>query len=263
MGIQGGVARLAGSPLVQLDQVSKTYPNGIKALRDVSLEIQPGEFVFIVGPTGVGKTTLLKMVYREEVPTRGAVRIDGRDVTRLRPRDVPYLRRCVGVVFQDFRLLPRKTVWENVAFALEVTGAVPPHADGRVMELLDTVGMARRADARPGELSAGEQQRVSIARALVHRPRLLLADEPTGNLDPGTSRDIMQLLLRINGDGTTVVVTTHDQTIVNRLRRRVIAIADGIVVRDDAQGTYAGRARRPARDAAAAEPAATHGPGIV
>jgi cell division transport system ATP-binding protein len=239
MGIQAGVS-VTGSAMVQFAEVSKTYPNGIQALRDVSLEIAPGEFVFIVGPTGVGKTTLLRMIYREEAPTRGRVYVDGRDVTRMRARDIPYLRRRVGVVFQDFRLLPRKTAWENVAFALEVTGTVPPNADGQVLELLERVGMAPRADALPGELSAGEQQRVSIARALVHRPRLLLADEPTGNLDPDTSWEIVQLLSGINGDGTTVVVTTHDQTIVNRLRRRVVAMARGAVARDEPEGVYAG-----------------------
>lgn len=242
MGIHGGVT-LPHCAMVQFAEVCKTYANSIEALRNVSLEISHGEFVFIVGPTGVGKTTLLKMIYREELPTRGAIRVEGRDVTRMRPREIPYLRRRVGVVFQDFRLLPRKTAWENVAFALEVTGTIPPHADGRVTELLERVGIAPRADALPGQLSAGEQQRVSIARALVHRPRILLADEPTGNLDPDTSWEIMQLLLRINADGTTVVVTTHDQTIVNRLRRRVIAIADGAVVRDEREGAYAGAGR--------------------
>jgi cell division transport system ATP-binding protein len=219
--------------------VSKTYANGIRALVDVSLEIAAGEFVFIVGPTGVGKSTLLKLVYREEAPTSGTVQVGGVDVTRLRGRDVPLLRRRVGVVFQDFRLLPRKTVWENVAFALEVTGALPPRADERVAEVLETVGLGPRADARPGELSAGEQQRVSIARALVHRPALLLADEPTGNLDPDTSWEIMRLLSRINAAGTTVVVTTHDKTIVDRMRRRVVAIEAGAVVRDEAEGAYA------------------------
>jgi cell division transport system ATP-binding protein len=226
--------------MVQFSQVSKTYAKGVEALRDVSFDIGTGEFVFIVGPTGVGKSTLMKMIYREELPTRGTVCVDGRDVTRMPAREVPFLRRRVGVVFQDFRLLPRKTAWENVAFALEVTGALPPDADRRVTDLLQTVGLAARADARPGELSAGEQQRVSIARALVHGPRLLLADEPTGNLDPDTSWEIIRLLTRINDYGMTVVVTTHDQTIVDRLRRRVIAIDRGAVVRDEAEGVYAG-----------------------
>ena len=226
--------------MLRFASVCKTYPNGVEALHDVSFDVAAGEFVFIVGPTGVGKSTLLKMIYREELPTRGTVHVEGREVTRMLAREIPYLRRRVGIVFQDFRLLPRKTAWENVAFALEVTGTTPPGAGRTVTELLETVGLAARGDARPRELSAGEQQRVSIARALVHRPRLLLADEPTGNLDPDTSWDIMQLLRRISGDGTTVVVTTHDQAIVDRLRRRVIAIDRGAVVRDDAEGAYAG-----------------------
>ena len=226
--------------MLRFASVCKTYPNGVQALRDVSFEVAAGEFVFIVGPTGVGKSTLLKMIYREELPTSGTVRVEGREVTRLPAREIPFLRRRVGIVFQDFRLLPRKTVWENVAFALEVTGATPSGAGRTVTELLETVGLAARVDARPRELSAGEQQRVSIARALVHQPRVLLADEPTGNLDPDTSWEIMELLRRISGDGTTVVVTTHDQTIVDRLRRRVIAIDGGAVVRDDAEGAYAG-----------------------
>ncbi|HEV2282472.1 MAG TPA: cell division ATP-binding protein FtsE [bacterium] len=226
-------------PTVRFSGVSKTYPNGIEALRDVSLEIGTGDFVFIVGATGVGKSTLLKLIYREELPTRGTVSVEGRDVTRMPAREIPYLRRRVGVVFQDFRLLPRKTAWENIAFALEVTGTPPPDADRRVTELLQMVGLAARADALPRELSAGEQQRVSIARALVHGPNLLLADEPTGNLDPATSWDIVRLLAGISAGGTTVVVTTHDQTIVDRLRRRVIAIDRGAVVRDDAEGVYA------------------------
>ncbi|HKX18460.1 MAG TPA: cell division ATP-binding protein FtsE [bacterium] len=226
--------------MLRFASVCKTYPNGVEALRDVSFDVTAGELVFIVGPTGVGKSTLLKMIYREELPTRGTVHVEGREVTRMPAREIPYLRRRVGIVFQDFRLLPRKNAWENVAFALEVTGATPPDAGRTVTELLETVGLAARVDARPRELSAGEQQRVSIARALVHRPRLLLADEPTGNLDPDTSWEIMQLLLRISGDGTTVVVTTHDQAIVDRLRRRVIAIDHGAIVRDDAEGAYAG-----------------------
>lgn len=226
-------------PTVRFSQVSKTYANGVEALRDVSLEIGAGDFAFVVGPTGVGKSTLLKLIYREELPTRGTVSVEGRDVTRMPAREIPFLRRRVGVVFQDFRLLPRKTAWENVAFALEVTGTALPDADRRVTELLEMVGLTARADAVPRELSAGEQQRVSIARALVHGPNLLLADEPTGNLDPDTSWDIVRLLARINECGMTVVVTTHDQTIVDRLRRRVIAIDRGAVVRDDAQGVYA------------------------
>lgn len=236
-----GPLRTEPPAAVEFDRVSKTYPNGVVALRDVSFRIDPGEFVFVVGPTGTGKSTLIKMVYREELPTSGCVLVQGRDVTRLRGRQVPYLRRQVGVVFQDFRLLPRKTAWENVAFALEVTGTPPREVDRRVAEVLEVVGLASRADALPAQLSAGEQQRVSIARALVHRPPLLLADEPTGNLDPDTSWEIIQLLSRINLHHTTVVVTTHDKTIVDILGRRVIALEGGAVVRDEARGLYAGR----------------------
>lgn len=225
--------------MVEFQSVTKTYPNGVTALRDVTLRITPREFVFIVGATGTGKSTLLKMIYREELPTSGRVIVEGRDVTRMRARQIPFLRRRVGVVFEDFRLLPHKTARENVAFALEVTGAFPGQEDERVQEVLAVVGLSVRAGARPGELSAGEQQRVSIARALVHRPPLLLADEPTGNLDPDTSWDIVQLLSQINVGGTTLVVTTHNKTIVDILRRRVVALEDGAIVRDQPRGLYA------------------------
>jgi cell division transport system ATP-binding protein len=226
--------------MVEFRQVSKVYPNGVCALRAVTLGIEPEEFVFIVGPTGTGKSTLTKMIYREELPSSGRVLVEGRDVTRMPARQVPFLRRRVGVVFQDFKLLPLKTAWENVAFALEVTGAPPADIHGRVSEVLEVVGLAGRASAVPGELSSGEQQRVSIARALVHRPPLLVADEPTGNLDPDTSWEIVQLLSQINLRGTTMIVTTHDKTIVDILRKRVIALDDGAVVRDQARGLYAG-----------------------
>lgn len=226
--------------MVEFERVTKTYPTGLTALREVTLHIAPREFVFIVGPTGTGKSTLLKLIYREELPTSGRVLVHGRDVTRIPARQIPFLRRQVGVVFEDFRLLPRKTARENVAFALEVTGVPPRDVDDRVQEALDVVGLTARADALPGELSAGEQQRVSIARALVHRPPLLVADEPTGNLDPDTSWDIVQLLSQINLRGTTLMVTTHDKTIVDILRRRVIALGDGAVIRDQPRGLYAG-----------------------
>ncbi len=242
-GVADQVRRAAPAfPMVEFDRVTKAYPTGVVALRDVTLRIEPQEFVFVVGPTGTGKSTLLKLIYREEAPTSGRVLVRGQDVGRMPIRQVPFLRRQLGVVFQDFRLLPRKTARENVAFALEVTGTPPALVDGRVREVLDVVGLAARADALPGELSAGEQQRVSIARALVHRPPLLLADEPTGNLDPDTSWEIVQLLSQINRAGTTVVVTTHDKTIVDILRRRVIAIDGGAVVRDEQRGLYAGGA---------------------
>ena len=219
---------------------SKIYPNGVQALQGVTLRIEQHEFVFIVGPTGTGKSTLMKLIYREALPTAGRVLVGGDDVTRLPSREIPYLRRRVGVVFQDFKLLPRKTAWENVAFALDVTGAPRATVDDRVAEVLDVVGLAARSGAVPGELSAGEQQRVSIARALVHRPRLLLADEPTGNLDPETSLEIIRLLSDINVRGTTVMVATHDKAIVDMLRKRVIGLDGGAVVRDQAQGLYAG-----------------------
>ena len=225
--------------MVEFQDVSKVYPNGVQALRGVTLRIEPHEFVFIVGPTGTGKSTLMKLVYREALPSAGSVLVGGRDVTRMPSRQVPYLRRGMGVVFQDFRLLARKTVWENVAFALDVTGAPRAVVADRVDEVLNVVGLAARAGAVPGELSAGEQQRVSIARALVHRPPLLLADEPTGNLDPDTSSEIVQLFSRINLLGTTVIVTTHDKAIVDMLRKRVIAMDGGAIVRDQAEGLYA------------------------
>jgi cell division transport system ATP-binding protein len=226
--------------MVEFHRVHKVFPNGVCALREVTLRIEPEEFVFIVGPTGTGKSTLTKMIYREELPSSGRVFVGGRDVTRMPARQVPFLRRRVGVVFQDFKLLPRKTAWENVAFALEVTGAPRAETDGRVGEVLEVVGLAARAGAVPGELSAGEQQRISIARALVHRPPLLVADEPTGNLDPDTSWEIVQLLSQINLRGTTVIVTTHDKTIVDILRKRVVALEGGAVIRDQARGLYAG-----------------------
>ena len=226
--------------MVEFQDVSKIYPNGVQALRGVTLRIEPDEFVFIVGPTGTGKSTLIKLIYREALPSAGRVFVAGNDVTQLPSRQIPYLRRRVGVVFQDFKLLPRKTAWENVAFALDVTGAPRATVDDRVAEVLDVVGLTARSGAVPGELSAGEQQRVSIARALVHRPALFLADEPTGNLDPDTSSEIIRLLSRINVRGTTVMVATHDKAIVDMLRKRVIALDEGQVVRDQARGLYAG-----------------------
>ena len=227
--------------MVQFEQVTKSYPNGVTALRDVTLSIAAREFVFIVGPTGTGKSTLLRMIYRDERPTSGRVFVDGRDVTRMPARQVPFLRRRVGIVFEDRRLLPRRTARQNVAFPLEVADAPPREIDERVGEALDVVGLAACADALPGDLSAGERQRVGIARALVHRPPLLVADEPTGTLDPDTSWEIVQLLSQINLRGTTLVVATRDKTIVDILRRRVIALARGTVVRDEERGLYAAR----------------------
>jgi cell division transport system ATP-binding protein len=231
---------LGRPPVVEFDRVTKVYPGGVTALRDVTFRIAREEFVFVVGQTGTGKSTLMKMIYREDLPTAGRIVVSGQDVTRMPSRQIPFLRRRVGVVFQDFKLLPLRTARENVAFALEVTGAPPHEIGARVTEALEFVGVIARADARPAELSAGEQQRISIARALVRRPPLLLADEPTGNLDPDTSWEIMQLLSRVNLRGTTVVVATHDKTIVDILRKRVIALEGGVVVRDDPRGVYAG-----------------------
>jgi cell division transport system ATP-binding protein len=226
-------------PLIELEGVSKVYPGGRVALHDVSLSVEEGEFVFLVGPTGAGKSTLLRLLYREELPTRGRVRVAGWEVHRLKPRAVPLLRRQLGVVFQDFKLLNDRTVYENVAFALRVVGTPPEWVPGQVRAALELVGLVDRQDAFPRQLSGGEQQRVSIARALANRPRILLADEPTGNLDPETSWEIVKLLSRINLRGTTVLMTTHNKTVVDILRRRVVEVQDGRVVRDEVQGRYA------------------------
>lgn len=228
--------------MIQLQGVTKRYTNGLFALNDVSLSITAGEFVFLIGPTGAGKSTLLRLLYRAETPTRGKVAVGGRDITSLPARHVPALRRFMGVVFQDFKLLPRKTAFENVAFALQVTGTPPEEIRPRAMQALDVVGLADRTAALPWQLSGGEQQRISIARAIVHRPALLLADEPTGNLDPRTSWEIIQLLSRINLRGTTVLVATHNKLIVDILRQRVIELAAGAIVRDEDYGLYASHA---------------------
>jgi cell division transport system ATP-binding protein len=224
--------------MIKLDSVSKIYKDSVKALQDVSLEVARGEFVFVVGPSGSGKSTLIRLLLKEEEPTRGQIFVAGKNLGKLSTWKVPYLRRNIGTVFQDFKLLTDKTVFENVAFALEVIGQSRAVIHTRVPEILDLVGLKDKLHNYPDELSGGEQQRVSIARAFVNRPLILLADEPTGNLDPATSVDIMKLLDRINRTGTTVIMATHDNAIVDAMRRRVIELEDGRVVRDQARGVY-------------------------
>jgi cell division transport system ATP-binding protein len=223
---------------VELREVSFTYPNGVRALSDINLTIGEREFVFLIGPTGHGKSTLLKLLYQEELPTRGQVLVSGWDVGQLSPSRVAHLRRRIGVVFQDFRLLPQRTAWENIAFALRATGSTYRGALRRVPEVLNEVNLLDRATAFPSELSAGEQQRLALARALSLRPPLILADEPTGNLDPQASAGLTDLLTRVNQEGTTIIVATHDPAIVNATRRRVIALHHGRVVSDLAEGGY-------------------------
>jgi cell division transport system ATP-binding protein len=224
--------------MIRFENVTKTYKNSTVALRDVSLDVDKGEFVFLVGASGSGKTTFIRLLLREELPDRGKIWEAGRDIVHLPKWRVPYLRRNIGCVFQDFRLLPNKTVFENVAFALEVIGRPKHVVTSQVPQVLDLVGLSKKRDNLPNELSGGEQQRVAIARAFVNRPLILLADEPTGNLDPATSQGIMQLLDRINRTGTTVMVATHDEVLVNWMRRRVVELDHGVLVRDQARGVY-------------------------
>jgi cell division transport system ATP-binding protein len=225
-------------PVVELREATVVYPGGHVALERVSLTVHRGEFAFVVGPTGCGKSTLIKTLIREVPPAGGHVLIAGRDVNKMRARKVPLLRRRIGCVFQDFKLLPNRTVYDNVAYALQVTGGTRREIRRKVPEILRLVGLQAKIHNYPDQLSGGEQQRVSIARAFVNHPPLLLADEPTGNLDPETSIGIMQLLYRINRTGTTVVVATHDREMVDKMRRRVIAIEAGRVVRDQAMAGY-------------------------
>lgn len=224
--------------MIQMKDVWKTYPNGVKAINGIDISIKKGEFVYVVGPSGAGKSTFIKMMYREEKPTKGTITVNGMNLTSLKEKQVPYLRRKIGVVFQDFRLLPTLTVYENVAFALEVIEEAPTSIKKRVMQVLDIVKLKNKARFLPSELSGGEQQRVAIARAIVNNPNVLIADEPTGNLDPDTAWEIMHLLEDINNRGTSIVMATHNKEIVNRLKRRVIAIEGGRVVRDELRGDY-------------------------
>ena len=228
----------APAPVISMVDVGMTYPNGKVALTDVNVAIPRGDFVFLVGPSGAGKSTFIRLLIREQLPTHGQVQVAGRDLLRMRRSQVPALRRRIGIVFQDFRLLPNKTVWENVAFALEVTGAPGTRIRSRVPQLLNLVGLQDHAHHLPTQLSGGEQQRVAIARALVHDPAILIADEPTGNLDPVTSWEIIQLLIQINQLGTTVLMATHNQEIVNAMRRRVLALEGGMLVRDESTAAY-------------------------
>jgi cell division transport system ATP-binding protein len=225
--------------LISLEDVTKRYPNGTYALRDIDLHIEQGDFAFIVGSSGAGKSTLNRLLIREELPTSGRVVVDGQDVGRLSRGKVPFLRRKVGIVFQDFKLLQTKTVFENVAFALVVTGHGRREVREETERALALVGLAQRRHHFPRELSGGEQQRTAIARALVMRPKILVADEPTGNLDPVTTWEIIKLLVRVNEMGTTVLIATHNAEIVNALRRRVIHLAHGRVIRDEREGLYA------------------------
>jgi cell division transport system ATP-binding protein len=230
--------RPGGKPIIELRDVTKVYPGGHMALDRVSLAIDRGEFAFLVGPTGCGKSTLIKMLIRELEATEGAVRIAGRDIGTMAEKKIPQLRRNIGTVFQDFKLLPDRTVYDNVAYALQVIGASRAQIRAQVPETLRLVGLSTKLNSFPDQLSGGEQQRVSIARAFVNHPPLLLADEPSGNLDPVTSIGVMQLLYRINKTGTTVVVVTHDREMVDNMRRRVIELYEGRVVRDEVSGGY-------------------------
>ena len=227
--------------MIHLKNVTKIYQqNGVVALDNINLDIAPGEFVFIVGTSGSGKSTLMKLLMHEETPTMGEIFVDGRDVIRMQRKEIPYLRRSLGVIFQDFRLLEDKTVYENVAFAMQVIETPRKIIQRSVDAVLDIVGLREKSKHFPAQLSGGEQQRVAIARAIVNDPKLVIADEPTGNLDPATTWDIMDIFRRINDAGTTIIMATHDKDIVNRMQRRVIAIENGKIIRDQLRGRYAG-----------------------
>lgn len=224
--------------MVEFRNVTKKYPNGTVALKNANLKIDKSEFVFIVGPSGSGKSTIIKLIMKEEDPTEGEVIVNGLSVSSISKKEVPYLRRSLGVVFQDFRLLPNKTVYENVAFAMQITEALPKEIRRQVPMALALVGLSRKANVYPSQLSGGEQQRVALARALVNSPSLLIADEPTGNLDPETSWEIMKLLAEVNHRGTTVIVATHEKSIVDAMKKRVVAIDRGTLIRDQQKGLY-------------------------
>ncbi|GGH88900.1 cell division transport system ATP-binding protein [Pullulanibacillus pueri] len=224
--------------MIEMQDVWKSYANGVMAVNGITVKIEKGEFVYVVGQSGSGKSTFIKLMYREEVPNRGKIIIDGTDITTMKNKDVPFLRRKLGVVFQDFKLLPKLTVYENIAFALEVIEETPRQIRKKVMEVLDLVKLKHKARFLPSELSGGEQQRVSIARSIVNNPSVVVADEPTGNLDPENAWGIMEVFERINDNGTTVVMATHNKDIVDRMKKRVIAIESGMIARDDKRGDF-------------------------
>ncbi|MGT2929919.1 cell division ATP-binding protein FtsE [Streptococcus dentasini] len=224
--------------LIELKRVSKKYDRGAAALRDISLNIRQGEFVYLVGPSGAGKSSLIRLLYREEPVSRGSIKVGQFHLNKIKKRQIPILRRSIGVVFQDYKLLNHKTVYENVAFAMEVIGEKPRIIQKRVKEVLRLVGLKHKERSFPKQLSGGEQQRVAIARALVNNPRVLIADEPTGNLDPEISEEIMTLLERINEQGTTILMATHNSTVVNTHKHRVLALEEGKIVRDEEKGEY-------------------------
>ncbi|HOX40789.1 MAG TPA: cell division ATP-binding protein FtsE [bacterium] len=231
-----------GSPsdevVIEFQKVSKVYAGNIKAIDEVSFNIHMGEFISLVGPSGAGKSTLIRLLIAEERPTDGHVLVAGRNIAKLKKKELPYFRRKVGVIFQDFKLLPKKTVYENIAFALEVSDAPNDEITSKVPKIIELVGLAHRTRALTEELSGGEKQRVSIARALIHSPKLLIADEPTGNLDPVSTWEIIELLFKINRQGTIVLLATHDREVVDALQRRVITMRDGKVVSDQEKGKY-------------------------
>lgn len=224
--------------MIEMQDVWKTYSNGVSALNGISVKIDKGEFIYVVGPSGAGKSTFIKLMYREERPTQGHIFVNGFNIERLKERKVPYLRRTMGVVFQDFKLLQSLTAAENVAYALEVIGSPERIIRRRVKDVLEWVGLGEKAQLLPTQLSGGEQQRIAVARALVNNPTVIIADEPTGNLDPDTSWGIMKLFQRINDRGTTIVMATHNKEIVNTMRKRVIAIDSGQIARDERKGMY-------------------------
>lgn len=225
--------------MIKLENVTKVYKTGVRAVNNMNIDIGPGEFVYVIGPTGAGKSTFIKLLYREEKPTSGKVIVAGQDVSKIKDRKVPYFRRNIGVVFQNFRLLPKKTVFENIAFTLEVTDTPKVEIRKKVRRTLELVGLEDKANAFPHELSGGQQQRVAIARAIVNNPKVLIADEPTGNLDPDTSVEIIELLERINEvNHTTILVVTHDKEIVQKYKKRTILIEDGCIKTDTSSGGY-------------------------